>query len=49
MCLEKDVSSSVMYLIICELHKKHLATVEGESPLIRKNEGVNCERTENPV
>jgi hypothetical protein len=25
-----------MYLIICELHKKHLATVEGESPLIRK-------------
>jgi hypothetical protein len=36
MCLEEDVSSSVMYPIICGLLKKHLATVEGESPLIRK-------------
>lgn len=36
MCLEKDVSSSVMYPIVCGLLKKHLTTVEGESPLIRK-------------
>ena len=36
MCLEKDVSSSVMYPIVCRLLKKHLATVDGKSPLIRK-------------
>jgi hypothetical protein len=30
MCLEEDVSSPVMYPIICGLLKKHLATVEGE-------------------